>query len=483
MSLDLLKEEKDLDFDMTVYTSRPDGAVPGDIIYFWRTVGGGDARPKAPEGFTVFTPQNLVIGDWHWQWAFGVKIPKNALPGEYKVDDISFTVLRNRAKKNSPSPSRPRSWAWMSSRDHRNSFQSMLDSGYDLDLQPGMYRWDRSLLVPHGAKIRSAGAWIIREPNGEPNERVFKCLGDMTLEGIRLTHSEEIDSAKIFYFHHDYPQPPGYLTVRNCELYGGNLSESTSPGMVVEDCIFNRAGTGFISGGSVYRRCRFIGHTSVGHHAYFNAGAVGSLIVSCEWVNTNRGMVFQTGPAQGTVALDLQFHGIRGGETNANEVILFETGTNGQVPIGEGARENVFADIQITDCNGPGVSLYGSGISKNQFWNMNIDVDNLPITFTPLSGGKVDDHQFHNIQLSGPITLAGDVGKLYLGNIHFFRKPQKCGNQGAFKPNIEFFNKNFPFNIDDAAKKSITLTMLYCTQTSADGVVISFSDYRDYKYP
>jgi len=274
----------------------------------------------------------------------------------------------------------------------------------------------------------------------------------MTLEGLTLTHLEAIDWPTYI---HNYPSPRGDITVRNCTLKGGELIRCYPTSLLVQGCKFIRAGSGQVPSLSVWESCEFIGHTRTGQHAFFNTGADGILVTNCTWTGTNRGMVFQTGPCRGALVANCYFTGIRGGEANANEVILFEGGTDGTIRPGEerAMRDNTFLDITINNCSGPALSLYGSGMHSNRFWNVSASVDNTGLMVAALSGGRIDDNSFENFQTTGGIDLRGDVGQVKFGNLQIFERPQMSGNQGPFTPVLKQFNENFPFHLDEVAKE------------------------------
>jgi len=285
---------------------------------------------------------------------------------------------------------------------------------------------------------------------------MFVPQGGFTLEGVTLTHSEAIEWPTYIHNYLDPPTStlPGQITVKNCTLKGGELIRCfQSRNLLVQKCKFIRAGSGQVPSLSVWDHCDFVGHTANGMHAFFNTGADGILVTNCTWTGTNRGIVFQTGPCRGSLAMNLYFSGIRGGEANANEVLLFEGGTDGRTEPGEGMRDNTFVDITIENCAGPGISLYGSGFSDMRFWSVNSLVDNTSIMVAALNGGRIGTNEFTNFQTTGAIDLRGDVGTVKFGNLQIYERPQMSGNQGPFTPVLKQFNENFPFHLDEVAKE------------------------------
>lgn len=432
------------------YAWRTNPASPGSTVYFWFPQSNGKTeQPTVPAGWTVSFPGDYTIGDWHWQWAWAVHIPAKTMPGTYTVGHRQVMV------GNIARTSRPRLIQRVAPGQSLAAARAAVIAGRDILLDPGLHTWNGSLSVPNGTTITGYHATIQRTPNGEYAERMFVPSGSMTLEGLTLTHS--CDDWPVYI--HTYLEPPtsvlpGQITVKNCTLQGGELIRCfQSRNLLVQNCRFIRAGTGQVPSASVWDSCDFIGHTRTGQHTFFNTGADGILVVNCTWTGTNRGIVFQTGPCRGALVANCYFTGIRGGEANANEVILMEAGTDGRIEPGEGMRDNTFLDVQITDSAGPAISLFGSGMAGNRFWSVVADIDNTSLMVAALNGGRITDNEFHNFQTTGGLDFRGNIGKVTLGNLQLFERPQMAGNQGPFTPVLKHFNEHWPFHLDDLAKE------------------------------
>jgi hypothetical protein len=229
-----------------------------------------------------------------------------------------------------------------------------------------------------------------------------------------------------------------------------------SGGVIVSKNEFRRGCTGQIGSQTVYFDNDFYGHTNYGNHSFFTTGAVGSLIISNRWHGTNRGIVIQTGDTRGCVFMDITMDGIRGGQANANECVLMEAGTNGEIvpDSTHGIRDNAFIDAWINNCAGPGVSLYGSGMHDNVFINVDSHTDNTSLSLAALKGGAIGANNFENIEATGCLLLVGDVGGQSFSNVTFVEMPQLHGNQGASPAVISAFNARdaYPINVDVVAR-------------------------------
>jgi len=420
-----------------MYTSRE--ATPGSTVYFWFPSGVDTSQPVVPPGWNIRCPSDYTIGNWHWQWAWKVTIPLTAAPGTYNIGDKEIVVRNNIVT------TRPRKTQLIQPGLSLFDAQNAVNIGRDLILKPGLHVWKGSLNVLNNTKISGYHATILRMPNGEYAERMFIPKGTMFLEGLTLTHECDWPT-----YIHNYLDPPtstlsGQITVKNCTLKGGELIRCfQSRNMLVQNCRFEKASTGQVPSLSVWDHCDFVGHTANGMHAFFNTGAEGILVTNCTWYGTNRGIVFQTGSCRGSMIMNCYFDNIRGGEANANEVILFEG--NG-VP-GEGIRENTLVDINITNCAGPGICLFGSGFTDNRFWSINAEVDNTALMIAAING-QIDNNSFENFQTTGGIDLRGPIGKVKFGNLQIYERPQMSGNQGPFTPILEHFNQNYPLHKDN----------------------------------
>lgn len=439
-----------------IYSSRNLTATPGSDVYAWFPKGGPCYTPGLPPGWGFFSPAIAATNSlWHNQWAWGIRVPADAQPAGYSIPfllngqpateaPLSVTVLPKPAIR--PLAVIPRGQSLLLT-------QSRLNDGFDVELEPGVHEWSAQLNVPPGASIRGHGAVIVRHPNGDYAQRMFVPQGGMTIDGLTLTHDASIDPSAILYLH-AWPRVAGNVTVRRCTMKGGHLGGATQSGMLVEQCRFERAGTGEMDAYSVWLENLFTGQTRQGLHAMFDTGAGPKLICSNRFDQCTRGMVFQTGDCCGNVVIDNYFRGIRGGAGNANECILLEGGNNGDVVPSpdHGMRDNAFVGVFIDDCAGPGISLYGSGMHDNIFWDINSHVDSGSVLVSAIRGGKIGANTFMNVEAGDSLELRGDVGGQYFANFHFLANSCRRGNAGPFAAVYQQRVTNHPIYADDIAK-------------------------------
>jgi len=427
-----------------IYTCRTEAVKPGGRCWLWFPKGGNMVAPQVPPGWTWSRPARGT-NEWHNQWAWQITVSSTATPGTYDVGGVPITVVK---------PHRVAPFRRIKPTDTVDTVQRWADHGYHLELEPGLHRWNKSLMVPDGLVIRSAGSVLMREQNGESFERLFCPLGEMTLDGLVMTHSPDI-ATEYFVCVHQFPLKPGNVTVRNCVVRGGCLTWQQGPGWVVERCRFERAGTGDVADRSVWIECDFVGRTRQGHHPFSNGG-VPCLVASCNWDRTNRGIVCQ-GPVHGMVAMDCTYTDIGGGGVYAgSEVILLETGPG--TPAEHAPRDNTFIDHEIRNCAGPAVNLFGSGHRRNWFWGIDADVENTGLMIAEFGGGEQDGNQFVNWQTTGGVDVRGNVGAVAFSNFHFLETVQRRGNQGPFAANLQHFNTHFPFYRDDLDTGTFTFS-------------------------
>lgn len=434
--------------DPPVYTARTQSVEPGGRCFVWFPKGGNLTPPVLPDGWSFKRPAKGTE-DWHNQWAWELRTSSTTAPGTYDVGGVEVVVVK---------PTKKSPLKRIAVTDTIVDAQKWADLGYDLELDPGIHRWDHSLSLPDGIKISSAGAWIIRQPNGETFERMFCPQGGFSLDGLLLTHSEQIPTEAITYVH-QYPIKSGNVTIRNCTIRGGSLAHQQGPGWLVDGCNFDHAGTGHVADCSVWLNCRFEGRTRQGHHPFFNTG-VPALVCSSDWINTNRAIVLQ-GAVHGHMSIDCTASNIGpGGVLSGSEVVLLETGSS--VPMTHGPHDNTFVDIEIRNCCGPGVSLYGSGHHDNVFWNVNSDVENTSLMVCEFDNGQMDNNEFHNFQCTGGLDIRGNVGHVTFSNCQMVQRVQRRGNQGPFASMMQHFNTHYPIHADEEARTSGLFTWLGC---------------------
>lgn len=445
---------------------RASAVSPGGVTYLLFPKGdGGIVVPTLPAGWQFFWPARYSAGsNWHIQWAWGIRVAASATPGDYHITTPTGAVVVTVLAAQSPRP------VQYVTRAELASVQSYLNAGKDIEFAPGRYLITAEYHVPDGATISGHGAILVRKFDGAYAQRMFVPSGGMTLEGLTLDH-EGVEADGVVYIH-NFPYQAGNISVKNCTIRKGELLRGGPFGILVERCRFDKGLSGQVPSGSAWIDNEFYGPTLKGQHSFFVTGSVGSLFASNRFYNTTRGMVFQTGDSVGNVAMDTLFVGVRGGEGNANECLLLEAGTNGEIIPGDGAgiRDNAFIDVWINDCAGPGVVLFGSGMHDNIFWGVDAHVDNTALALVAMQGGTIGKNLFANFQMTGALDLQGRVGGQSFSNCQFIDTPQRRGAQGPFGSVLETFNRGFPIAADDVAK-----ALTY--QFSGCGIVTNGREY------
>lgn len=468
------------------HTFRTRTVEPGGICYVIFPSGavsisgvaneGYNLEPILPDGWTFHVPSNYGSSGntWYRQWLWGITVSASAVPGDYNVYFRSGTGAQ---AANPPIPIRvlptqPVRPVKYISRGGRtlNEVQRFLNEGYNIELSPREHIWNLPLTVPSGATIFSTGATITRTNDGDDVSYAYHMFypnGSMVLRGLKLNHDDTVPYYTCYLHHNDgywAPDAPN-ITVEYCTIMRGNLHRAHNANTLVRKCVFDRATTGQVPLNCAYIDNKFYGHTRTGEHSFFATAGSGIIAVNNIFQDTNRGMVFQTGWFYGCIIMDNHFHNIRGGEGNAGECILFELGVDGTIiPSGSnGARENIILQNWITNCSGPGVIFYGTGIHDNMVYETLLDTDGQGIYVASLPGhGWNTNNQFHNNECHSEVYFHGKVGINTFSNTQFIKSSPKIGNAGRFKVNYLLRVENYPFHLDDTARASGTYNFSNC---------------------
>lgn len=458
-----------------VHGWRNTSVVPGGVVYFMFPNGqASEAQPTLPAGWTYFAPAFYSTGQsWQTQWAWGIKVSSAATPNTYNISTAGDGTL-NVTVVAAPAA---RSWRTVSPR-HVSRIQTYLDAGFDVELLRGRYEIGTAITVPNGARIRGSQSELVRVA-GTGND-MFIPAGAFRLDGVVLTFDEDAFTATDIYYLTPGGGHSGYITIKDCTLKRGRLFEATpGPGCLIERCRFERAQCG-INGTTIVRDCDFIGPSDFGDHAFVYAGS-GIGVFSCRWQATARGIVCQDGNANGSVFMDLHFRDIRGSENNAGECILLESGDASPITPGPsaGARDHAFVDVWIEDCSGPAVQLFGSGMSSNEFRQINAEVDSDSVVVTIAGAGvTIGANTFSNFETNGRIKLIGSVGGQVFENFQIYETIQlKANDAGPFTATYVAKNSNTDYPIHtDATALALTYTFTGCNFIDMDRQVNTITD-------
>lgn len=434
-----------------LYTWRTSAVQPGGVVYItFPKGGGGEVVPTLPSGWTFFWPAWAFRWQWHIKWAWGVRIAPNAATGNYTLatpaGDVVVTVVAAPA-------ARPVQRIEVGS---VATVQAHLDGGKDIEFAAGRHDITAPITVPAGATIDGEGAVLRRKFDGAYAQRMFVPQGGMTLRGVTLDHDGENDADVVYL--HEFPWPAGHITVDQVTVRRGQLIRYGPEGLLVRRSRFDKGTSGLIPSRSVWLENEFYGPNPMGYHSFMGNGVEGALLASNRFIGVTRGPVFQGEPSIGNVVLDTHIIGVRGGEPNAGECIMFESAH----PVGGGCRDNAFIDVWIQDCSGPGLQIYGSGMSGNIFHNFEISTDRDGVTLIAIPSEAqpnpaIGANTFTNFQITAAMVLQGEVGGQVFTDMQWVDAPQRRGNQGSSRAELMVSNSGFPIRADATAKaKSYT---------------------------
>ena len=441
-------------------------AHPGDVVYAWFTQPDPDWNVTEfpailPAGWEAFQPYKFN-NSRGYQWCWGIRIPEDEDPGDYTIekdgdDDAegaadNFTVTVTAAP--TPRPVKYISKALLS------RMQYFLDIGYDLDVGPCNWDSEETITVPDGATIKGVpGATIFYCNNPESTggfgdfNQIFILEGSAKFDGITFDCKDALRITPVFVTVASMDFDTDHIReFRNCTFRHGKATELYGP-VLLDNCDFNQGGmSGFLPVNSVVRFCRFKDPAfyTTEHSLIVNGG---TLVASCFFENTTRGIVCQAGDASGMMYIDNQFHHIRNGEQNANECIFFEAGTLSEIEVEDGMHDVVILDCGMHDCAGPAIFIGGSGMHDFFIAGIEAYTDHYGVYIAAHSTWHIEDINFENFSTTGGFYGVGHISGS-LSNFCFIEKQQLRGNQiGPFNSAgyIPTKNANFPFDFDATA--------------------------------
>lgn len=249
--------------------------------------------------------------------------------------------------------------------------QNYINLGYDIFLSPGLYEWDKSIILPNNSKISGFQSLVRRIPNNDYQERIFIVNNNCTIDGLAFE-----SSGMIFHsVNNSYGLVVKNSTFKRCN-FGWGMKES-----LIQDCIFDGGYCGNATPG-LYLRCKWIG-PNIGTSFSYGGPSNGELaLIDCEFNGTDRALAFNAlyGSITNNLVVGLRCHGINW-TSNGNEIILCE-GTNefshnlffhGRI---WGCESAVFQFDRVANNNyardfsingGNGIWLWGEKITNNTF--------------------------------------------------------------------------------------------------------------------
>lgn len=218
---------------------------------------------------------------WDWHYATHLAVPLAVPAGEYSLLHRGVAV----AKLTVTRPQRPARLTRFNPGASPADIQAAWDRGDRVELRPGLYEWTGGLIAPPGAVLRGPGA-TVRFSGLEaiaPSDGLV--LDGVTFEGVPgQTVAQNVLGNR----------PATNVSVVDCKLRYCFLGEFVSPGLLVEDCEFDHAGSNVVGSNTLYLRCRWFGLPPLGNHPWHTFGCRESAVVDCTFQHTDRGVICQT---------------------------------------------------------------------------------------------------------------------------------------------------------------------------------------------
>jgi hypothetical protein len=411
---------------------------PGDPLVVWNTAGDlppfthewhGDPTYQLVGGGGASVPL-LRRAPWDSQneapfdptYHGEILIPADARPGQYMLaaGPVTFAVKvvarRAPAGRHRLNPGATVAEA-----------QKWLKKDYDLVLDPGEYRWGRSVfpksgdaadlpLKADGATITGPGAVIVPDPDVKPPETNWYLAGffsaaGATLDGLAFDLPGGRAVGSVY--------SPG-LTMRRCRLLDTALNEPGA-GVYLEGCEVTGRGAGvYLTAGGLVRRTNF--HDTTDAHPFNCGRSAGDLaLVGCRFVRVGRGPLFQPqgGGFRGVLGLGTALDSIR--SYNGSESWAVENGSDTPYSFDDALILHTLSDTEgssiqwdgpatgnvvrdFTCRRGLGFRLWGQGVTGNTFDGYTLGNG----AGIELAAGSMAANTFRNGPLSPP-AVAGTM--------------------------------------------------------------------------
>jgi hypothetical protein len=290
-----------------------------DFVYTWGGTAPGREQLSSAEAFYDTSHHGLY------------RLGPDAVPGPLALGGVTAEVVAAPARPLRRVPATEGSLAAIK--------KATANGPVDLFLNPGLHRWDDTVVLPGGTRVFGYGAHVAHGYKaasfGNNWPILFLAGGDISIYGVTFRHTRP---GSVFYAN---PAVAG-LVLADCTFRNCNLGFFAT-GAFVRDCDFIAAGATIAPGG-LYLRCRFFGPP--GTHAFCYWSGQGPLaVLDCVFDGTDRGPTFNTawGPQHGHLFVGTACRNING-TLNGNEIFAFE---------GPGPFNNhVINHTRVTDCQG-----------------------------------------------------------------------------------------------------------------------------------
>lgn len=301
--------------------------------------------------------------------------------------------------------------------DNTAQLRAVLASGGNPDLLPGTYAI-ADLPLPPGGRIRGSGdATRLVGVRLAPvyAERMMRPTKDNLVENLSIEHP-----GQTAYVFHSGPGAAGNLTVRRVTFRGAlHFGESYGLGLLVEDCLFDRASLMQVSSQTLVRRCRFDGS----RHPLSTWGGDSIAILECDFRGTDRGIIVQgsRGPVTNMLTARLSFSDIWMTD-NGGEVLCFEGAT---------VRHSMFLHTRIAaTAAGCGIQFY-DGVYKDNLFSDVLALGGTGIWFYQAPGTSPSQTRnvFEHIELWGGRVRFGRAAGNVIKDIAVMRPTGQRGNQ------------------------------------------------------
>lgn len=437
------------------YTFRLSKARQGESVYVWWPWGShlytGDGTYitwDLPEGWSAEYPARFNHNQLYaYDRARKINIPKTATPGDYSFPAVRMNPngtpsdsevvgapsLDITVRPSLNSLGRP----WIKCFGDPDTINAVLANGCNVIIQPGYYEWDKPILLRPDCQIKAYGVHVQKQYDPSvyqsaifvPYNQALNTNGtdfDVSVEGGTYWFADDAGQfGEWCPVIHSWPRQTGVdaacTTLRNMKLLRCGLAKMQEENVLIENVEFHDGGTDILPTNFVMRFCKFYGCTKPSFHAFLTWACEGSLVASCNWDSTSRGMILQAGSGRGFLSLDTKMVNIRGGENNSGETILYESDNEWQ--------DCAHIDHFVTNSIGPGFNISGANTHD-------IMIDSADLHCSASAGFFASFHT----------TTPGYAAKIYnitLSNVEATSRMYIQAHAGARVYDFDFLNFNW----------------------------------------
>jgi hypothetical protein len=334
----------------------------------------------------------------------------------------------------------------------QQAIEQAVSRGGVVTLMPGEYRVASAIRLHKGVTLSGSGdraVLITRVPGDKAyRNRLFVPDDGVTLRNLviqfeRPTGSDEPRG----YVLHRHPEAANNVTLENCVLRHCELGEWPGQGLLIRDCLFERASANQLPGKSLVHRCTF---TGLDGHPLYTWGSDSLAVVSCVFDGTDRGIVFAglRSPVTNALLYRNSFRNITGVD-NGCEVLLVEGGE---------FHDNLILHTRVQGCVGAALQFWNAKASGNLIEDLYADGGS-GVWFHGNPDEVQEKNTLRNLELHGGRVLFGPSAQWNVIEQSAFIRPVKTrSNQLLHKP--EFYRGGFVFEAVGKGNRIRTSTVV-----------------------